>query len=336
MKYLKYIATSLLLVSMVSCDTLTGGPDLPIPLDETMENTGAFLRVLSVESPAFDVANLEGAEYAFVGELQDKDEGKLVDEVNFYVGYLSNDRSIEIDELTDPIATIDASALNVSEESGLPRGRFSILLTDIIDAMPIEMGDLSLGDRFDIRWEIVMNDGRTFTNTDISSSITGGFYRSPFFARSNVVLSIPEDVFVGSYTFTQDNASGTFDPIFENNTTFTVDVKVDPNNTLNGRVINVTYLSQFGGWDQELTLNFTRFQGFLDFEASDNYLTVPGYFAFGVGCGGPGLGFDPDTDSNNSSFDVDDDSQFTFAVIDNPLGGCGGAPTPVTFTATKN
>ena len=43
MKKLKYIITSVLLLGTVaSCDSLVGDPDLPIPLEETLENMYAY------------------------------------------------------------------------------------------------------------------------------------------------------------------------------------------------------------------------------------------------------------------------------------------------------
>ena len=61
MNKIKYTIVSLLIVgTLVQCDALVGDPDLPIPLEETMANTGAFLRVLAVTSleSGFDVADL--------------------------------------------------------------------------------------------------------------------------------------------------------------------------------------------------------------------------------------------------------------------------------------
>ena len=59
MRKFKYLIASVLVVTtLISCDALVGDPELPIPLDETLASTGAFLRVLSVESSGFDVADL--------------------------------------------------------------------------------------------------------------------------------------------------------------------------------------------------------------------------------------------------------------------------------------
>ena len=79
----------LLLFAGVSCDTITGDPELPIPLDETLENTGAFLRINSVETAAFDLADLSTAAYTINVEYFDGEGATLLDNVEFYAAYQS-------------------------------------------------------------------------------------------------------------------------------------------------------------------------------------------------------------------------------------------------------
>ena len=166
--------------------------------------------------------------------------------------------------------------------------------------------------------------------------MAGGFYNSPFIARSGVVQGIPSNIFVGDYTFTQMNNGATFNPLFEGGNTFTATLQVDPSNTLNGRVIEgLSYLSQFGGFAFDLSFVFFRRQDFQAFTSADNYATTAGIQNPAVGCG-IGLRFDAVTDETKSGFDVDDDSEFTFILIDNRDSDCGGGPAEVTFQAVKN
>lgn len=339
MKYLKSIFTLLVIASVfVSCNAITGDPDLPIPLDETLSNTGAFLRVTSVQSPGFDVADLSTAAYSYTGEISDINNGQNTEKVSFYVSYIETGESSPptIPENEAPIMEVLISDMDVSESSGLPRSTFTILLQDILDSFPsLSVSDLSLGDVFNIRWELTMDDGTTYTNTDISPSVSGGFYSSPFNARASVVQGIPQDRFVGEYEITQLNDGNTFNPLFEGSNTFTATLELDSDNLLNGRVIeSLSYLSQFGGFAFDLNFVFFRRQDFQTFTATDNYATTNGVQDPSVGCG-IGLRFGPVADETKSGFDVDDDSEFTFTLIDNRDSDCGGSPAEVTFRAVK-
>lgn len=339
MKYLNInytsIALLLLMVTVVSCDALTGEPDLPIPLDETLNNTGAFLRVDSVDSPGFDVADLSTAEYAFYGSLSSNESGEDVDRVDIYASYRPTDpNASNIDEPSSPIVTVDAASLSIAEDTGLPHGRFAISLQEILSALSIQQSDLELGDVFNVRWELVMDDGTTYSVEDAAPAIGGGFYNSPYNANASVVQSVPENLFVGEYQITQNNASGTFNPIFSG-VTFTVTLRVDPSNSLNGRLFDAMYL---GGFARTIPLTMFRRQDFQTFTFADNWTSVPlSGFDFGLLCGGDveTLKLANVNDATQSNFDVNDDSQFTFTVIDNPDGACGGAGTQVSFTAVK-
>lgn len=339
MKYLNFKITSallvLLLVALVSCDTISGDPELPIPLEQTMSNTGAFLRIVSVESSGFDVADLATAEYAIIGEVSDVENGELVESIAFYASYIATGETSPptVPETNDPISTFSASELEVHEDSGLPRGRFAVSLQDIMAALNLEIDDLNLGDTFNVRWEVILEDGRSFTAADASPAVGGGFYNSPYNANAGVVQGVPQDLFVGEYTITQNNNSATFNPIWSD-FSVTTTLQVDPANGLNGRVMALSYL---GGFPQDFELTFFRRQDFQTFTATDNWVSVPPpAFELGVGCSAIGLRFSSVPDETITSFDVNDDSQFTFAIIDNPDGDCGGGAAQVTFTATKN
>jgi hypothetical protein len=84
-------------------------------------------------------------------------------------------------------------------------------------------------------------------------------------------------------------------------------------------------------------LTFFRRQDFQSFTAADNWVSVPPPSKdWALGCSPVGLRAGAITDETQSNFNVDDDSQFTFALIDNEDGDCGGSGVPVTFTAVKN
>lgn len=343
MRKLKYIIASMLVVTtLIQCDALVGDPDLPIPLDETLANTGAFLRILSVTSSGFDVADLATAKYEFVGEVQDVNNGADIDRVDFYVAYRPSGQSAGT-EPSSPISSYSASTFTTQEASGLPGSTFSVSLVDILAYLSLDVNSLDLGDQMEIRWEVITNDGTVYTNTDASPAVTGGFYVSPYFARASVVSSIPATAFVGDYTVTQnDPSSGIFglfaifsDGAANNSGIFDFTLSVDPNDTQNGRTANsICYLPDFGCFGMDLPLTFFRKQGFGTFTAADNWVSTRGTVSSGVGCG-LDLNFGQIVDPTISGFNLDDDSTFSFVLTDNRNGDCGGPATQVTFSAVK-
>lgn len=343
MKYSKYNITSLLvvllLVIVTGCDSLTGDPDLPIPLNETLDrdNTGAFLRILDVSSAAINIGDLSSAKYEFTGEVSDIDDGQRVETINFYASYTNKDRTVSLDETDSPVVSVSASELSVSDESGLPRGTFTIPATDMMNALGLQNSDISIGDLFDIRMELVLKDGTTFSNDDVSPAVTGGFYSSPMFVRAPVVIDIPDDKFTGTYQFKQEDPGPTIawasqftsgsNPngwIWESQSspeTFTVEIKPDPQNDLNGRVFTATYLEEWGYGESQHAIAF-----------GDGTVTMGRETDNGLGCGANiTVGAAPGT----GSYNFNDDSQFTLTVLENAREDCGFPSTEVSFTVTK-
>lgn len=331
----------MLLVVAAGCDSLTGDPDLPIPLDETIneDNTGAFLRVVSVESPAINYFDISNSEYSFVGEVSDSDNGQKTETVNFYVRYVDEDGNATA-ETPNPFASYSVGDLSVNEESGLPRTTFTftapemISAVDGIDGESLTEGDLYVGGRFDIRMELVMKDGRTFSDEDVSPAVTGGFYSSPMQARAAVTVIIDESKYVGEYQITQQNTSTFGGPVFED-MQFTTELRVNPNNSANGRVFDTAIYGNLNGGNGFSGYTIPLVLARSPESQPQNHLTVDGTYGTGLSCGGPELVFAPEDDPTLSSFDVDDDSQFSFALIDNPNGACGAPEVLVRFNAVK-
>ncbi|MEX0769085.1 MAG: hypothetical protein WD035_00010 [Balneolaceae bacterium] len=330
MRYLKYIVTSLLFVALVSCDAIND-PDLPIPLDETMKNTGAFLRILSVETAAFDLAEIDDAAYEIEVEYFDGEGASLLERVDFYASYTSfgltaADRR-EIDETDQPFFSVPASEFSEDPETGTPKATISVPLTDLLSTLGLSRDEVGVEDRFDIRWELHLTDGRNFTQGDANPAVEGGgFYSSPFFARVFTVQALGPDEFTGTYRFESQNAGvfgwWTFSEVFE------AELSVDPDNSLNGRVFTAEpYAENWGGLAPiDVPLNLGR-------TATVN--TGSAGIGTGLGCG-DGLAVGQVQDQSNLVIiDVSDDSEFTMVLGDNVRSDCGTGPVDVVITATK-
>lgn len=335
MKYFNNNITStllvLLLVALVSCDSISSDPELPIPLDETLENTGAFLRVASVEVAAFDVANLSESSYTFTGEYFDGEGSTLLENIDFYVSYESfaldpADR-VTIPETDQPFYTVPASEFTVDEESGLPTATISVPFTAVLAGLNLDAADVAVEDRFNLRWTLNLTDGRSFSAGDASPAVGGGFYNSPYTAQVFTVKALEADEFTGTYLFEAQNR-GVFG-WWTFSETFTADLTVDPNNTINGRVFTAEpYAENWGGLAPlDMPVSFGQ---------TASIATGSNGLGVGLGCGGPGLAIGPMTDDSNTTLiDINDDSQFTMIVGDNVRSGCGSPPIDITFTVTK-
>lgn len=337
MKYLNNRITSalmvLLLVALVSCDSVTGDPDLPIPLDETMENTGAFLRITNVETAAYDLAVAQEAAYTIDVEYFDGEGSTLLENVEFYVGYtsfaLDPADATTIPETSSPFMTVPASEFTEGE-SGLPSTTISVPLTAVAEAVGLDVADVGVEDRFDIRWVVNLTDGRSFTAKDASAPVTGGFYNSPYAARVFTVQALDETEFVGEYLF-EAQGTGVFGwQTFSSS--FTAELSVDPDNTLNGRVFTAQpYAEDWGNGDGNAPLDPITVPIALGRTA-----TATGEVSTGLGCT-LALAVGPITDqaANGVVIDIEDDSQFTMVLGDNTRGACDTGPVDVAFTVTK-
>jgi hypothetical protein len=331
MKLLKYITTVVLLVSLAGCSV--NEENFPVPLDEVLNNNGAYLRILSVESAGFDILDLENAAYVFEGEVFDKQEGDLLESVEFFVSYTSTDGAT-IAETSEPVKTYTAADFTRGGQNNLPQTTINISIEDVLTPLGLTRDDLQIGDTFRIRWDLNLTDGRTFSASDASTVITGGaFFSSPYLANVGVVAAIPQDQFVGTYQFTQQNPSS-LGPVFGvanvySAMQFEAEITVDPNNTLNGRTFQEAYLAAFGAAAHGNSIEVS-----LANDTADNSVTLAGFFGSGLSCGGPELGLGPESEQI-SQFDLADDSEFLMVIQENPLGGCGGTPTDVRFQVVK-
>lgn len=330
MKYLKYIITAVLLVSITACSV--NEDNFPIDLDAVLNNNGAYLRVLSVDEPVYNFVDLPNARYVFTGEVFDLEEGNLLESVEFNVGFRSFERDpvtgqpvLEISENPNPILTVPASEFVRGGGRNLPQVTFTIPLSDVLAALDgVTEADLELGDTFLLRWTVNLTDGRSFSGSDASADITGGaFFNSPYQARVNVAPVLPDDQFVGEYLFEAQNTG--FNGWSTYSETFTATLSVNPENTANGRIFTAEpYAQNWGGLNPIDTP--------IAFSVGTTYDGPSGGTGTGLGCGG---GLAIGLAGELAEVDLFDDSQFTLWLADNIRSDCGAGPVDVEFTVTK-
>jgi hypothetical protein len=143
---------------------------------------GAVFRAVS---PATVVAAQEfsfsdpSSTYEVTFEVEDNAEGGLLQEVEVYSAFTdASDAAGSVEEVL--VETLDPSMFTTNER-GLPEITYSITLGELSSALGLVPEDYTGGDSFTIRYEIVLTDGRTFSNGNLNSTVSGGsYYRSPF------------------------------------------------------------------------------------------------------------------------------------------------------------
>ncbi|MDZ7690701.1 MAG: hypothetical protein U5K69_06130 [Balneolaceae bacterium] len=175
-------------------------------------------------------------------------------------------------------------------------------------------------------------------------NITGGaFYNSPFAQNITMSLEVPQDQFVGTYQLEQDAAttSGTVGLgdgyLFGPDATTTVELKIDPSNTLNGRVFKTDAGGYFDGGGFGTEIDSIRVAFTQNPATGDYYTTVTNQAGTGLTCQNVSAGIvlgAPAEVSLESNWDPNNDNQFGLTIAEDVLGDC--APSnPITFTLTK-
>lgn len=337
MRYFKYLLLFVVIGVLSSCD-LFDEPDLPIPMDETLDNTGAFLRVLTVESDGFDYLDLENSEYSFTGEIDDIEDGDTVEDIEFFVSYDGVDGSAVEEEL---VKTVNVDDMDRSEESGLYRKTFVITAEDAVEALGISFDDVMIGDDFGLRWKLNLHDGRSFTAGDGSGDVEGGgFYNSPFQSTADVFAKIPEDLFVGEYEFTQVEGESIFsdsdhpdsdaagDYLYNDSESFVAELEVNEDNPRDGRVFVAAPYEEAGGEAVPQQISFM-----LANDEENNAVTMDGDVGTGFICA-VGVNFGPESEQI-SQFELEDDGSFTLVINENSGGDCGISDQDIVFEVNR-
>lgn len=173
-------------------------------IDEVVEEIerGAVLRNITKVSKDFIHTNFESA-FEIEIEEQDIQEGGLLDFVRLYIEF--RDRTVNTsDNSTQEIILKDipSSEFELGPNS-LPRTTVLVTYQEVVTALSINTALIEPGDQFDVRMEIHLIDGRTFSTMNNSASILTDvcFFRSPMRYEVNVIEVIPNDLFTGTYFY---------------------------------------------------------------------------------------------------------------------------------------
>jgi len=274
------------------------------------EQRGAILRTVNLVSNELPIGDPTG-NFTVDLEIQDQENGTLVSSLEVFVGFLDNTE--EVGPGTDVpeamISTISSSEFTTGE-FGLPRTSYSITLPELLSFVGRTEADITGGDQFPIRFELVLTDGRRFSNDDNSGTITGSYFSSPFLYTPTVICPVPEDFFAGTYEIIQQSGSAPFG-IGDG---FSQVVEI----TANGTNRQIPFSYDPGGFGSAYTFSLDLVCGV--------FSAISGTINSGsLGCDGSSIGQTGSTTAITTYDVADGDDEFLVTIEDfNPDGGCGG------------
>lgn len=174
---------------------------LTVQVQDDVER-GAVLRTIATPNPTFDF-NDPSKEWAVELEEQDHEDGALFSAVDVYVSHTVAATGNSSDEAL--VKTIAASEFSTGPND-LPRGIVSTSLTEVLSALGLQAGDYESTDFFRIRLELVLNDGRTFSEASAGATVAGGsFFRSPYVYSAQFFCALADaSAFDGNYVVVTD------------------------------------------------------------------------------------------------------------------------------------
>ncbi|MEM1338288.1 MAG: hypothetical protein AAF717_10320 [Bacteroidota bacterium] len=191
-KYITQYIPSLLAVTTL---LFIGCADADKTFDDIIDNEqrGAVLRTVSIAESEilYDVATstVLGGNFTVTLEAQDQEDGALLSSVEVFVAFedeteggTDNDR----DEVM--LETIPSSAFSPGE-FGLPRTEYTVSAETLQQTLGVTGDQIFGGDRFTVRFELVLTDGRRFSLAQNSGTLTGAFFSSPFRYNVNIVCA---------------------------------------------------------------------------------------------------------------------------------------------------
>ncbi|MET1258249.1 hypothetical protein ABV409_02860 [Flagellimonas sp. DF-77] len=283
------------------------------------EQRGAILRTVNLVSNELPIGDASG-NFTVELEVQDQANGNNVSSVEVYVGFRDNTENVGpgTDVAEALFETVDSSTFAVGE-FGLPRFTYSVTLPAMLSFVGRNDADITGGDQFTVRFELVLTDGRRFSFADNSGTLTGSFFSSPFLYTPLVICPVPEAYFTGQYAMTQTSGSAPFG-IADGFTQPMVEV------TANGTNRSIAFIYDPDGFDINYTFS-------LDLVCDEIQGLTGSINSGSLGCGNGSIG---QTGVGVFPYDLDDDSSFTLVFEDfNPDGGCTGNTYEATIVLTK-
>ena len=172
-------------------------------IDQVLDGTqsGVTLKTVSVDSPTFNFLNT-ASKWETTVEMRGSNEENRPREVKVYVKHTTGGvTSAEV-----LLKTFPASIFAAAAPYGLPNAKLSATFAETLTALSLAPGSYTAADKFTMRLALVLEDGRTYTDTNASGTVTGGsFFSSPFTYSVQFACPLADaSLFNGNYRVTVD------------------------------------------------------------------------------------------------------------------------------------
>jgi hypothetical protein len=250
------LMTFSLAIFMVACQESDNA------IDKVFEGTtnGAIIRTVSLNSGEFNSYDLNSAFDVDI-EVQDVENGGLMEKVNVYLQFKGSEVLV---------STLTASNFTTGP-FGLPRANVRITLSEAVAALGLSSSQYTGGDALPVRLELVLTDGRVFTDKDGSGSLQGSYFSSPY-KYNTVIKCIPTSAVAGIYTIDMVDSYGdgwngaSVDVTIDGTTTsYTIDDGSTASHTVTvpAGAATMSFAYTNGAWDSEAsyTISYTKLDG---------------------------------------------------------------------------
>ncbi len=154
------------------------------------QSYGAVLRTRASYGISYNISKLETSTFGVKIEEQDEEYGALLSEVKVYLNYTDNNFDGANSKAEVLFNTIPVGSFSTSTR-GLPETDIYVSLQEALDTFGFSPTDILPKDSFTIRLELILTDGRVFSNESTSGSLQGSYFASPF-AYTAAVLCAPK------------------------------------------------------------------------------------------------------------------------------------------------
>ncbi len=137
--------------------------------------SGATLRTIAETQKTFNFFST-ASKWSITVEAQDAASGQLLREVKLY----SKHTKAGVTAAEKLVKTIPASSFKVAGNRNLPQSVIDCTLAEVLTALTIPAGGYTPSDKFTMRLEYVMTDGRLFSVSNTSQPVTNNYFNSPF------------------------------------------------------------------------------------------------------------------------------------------------------------
>lgn len=168
-------------------------------INDILDNygTGAVLRTIS-SSGEYNFYAPDSSVFSATIEEHDVEDGGLMQNVEVYVNLNGGSEAL--------LKTLTPADFTTGP-TGLPRTDLTVTLGEAIGALGLNSSQYTGGDAVNIRLQLNLTDGTSFSSDSVTGSMTGSYFKSPY-VYSMIIKCIPIGAIPGIYTINLTDTYG--------------------------------------------------------------------------------------------------------------------------------